>query len=40
MLKQGVCESSTIPIQPSVDPASIFLEAELDALNSPIFDQF
>jgi hypothetical protein len=39
-LKQGDCESSSITIQPSVDPASVFLEAELDVFNSEIFDQF
>jgi hypothetical protein len=39
-LKTGNSGLPEIDIRPTVDPSSIFLEAELDSFSSPIFDQF
>lgn len=39
-LSAGHANFQALDIQAAVDPSTVFIEAELDAFNSPVFDQF
>jgi hypothetical protein len=39
-LDVGHADFPPLDIQAAVDPSTVFIEAELDAFHSPVFDQF